>query len=189
MRGLFAGTVEAPGRTPAAHAPRLRHLQRAGDRSAIRRPDADADGGHDDAADADLERDLQTLQEFTGYLIPIYPASAALPTWRIQKAVAVLLDTMPDLPEPTPPAVATREGLMTRTEAYRTLHRPRSMDEVRQARRRLAYDEALVLQTVLVRRRAALAASAATPRVPRATGCWRRSTSACRSPSPRASRR
>ncbi len=70
----------------------------------------------------------------------------------------------------TPPRIAAREGLMSRTEAYRTLHRPQTMDEVRAARRRLAYDEALVLQTVLARRRAALAATAATPRVPAADG-------------------
>ncbi|HEX5018929.1 MAG TPA: ATP-dependent DNA helicase RecG, partial [Actinomycetes bacterium] len=40
------------------------------------------------------------------------------------------------------------------------------MAEVKEAKRRLAYDEALVLQTVLARRRAALARRPATPRVP-----------------------
>jgi ATP-dependent DNA helicase RecG len=168
MRGLFAGTVEArAGRRQLTHPDYVIFSSGA----AVDRELFDADVGDTaDVAGADLERDLQTLQDFTGYLIPIYPASAALPTWRIQKAVAVLLDTMPSLPEPTPQAVARREGLMTRTEAYRTLHRPRSMDEVHLARRRLAYDEALVLQTVLVRRRAALAESAATPRVPAGGG-------------------
>jgi ATP-dependent DNA helicase RecG len=40
------------------------------------------------------------------------------------------------------------------------------MAEVADARRRLAYDEAFVLQTVLARRRAALASRSATPRLP-----------------------
>ncbi len=150
MRGLFAGTVDV----------------RAGRRQ-LTHPDYVIFGATDDfGADGDIERDLRTLAAFTGFLIPIYPATAQLPTWRIQKAVSVLLDTMPELPELTPPAVTAREGLMSRTEAYRTLHRPRSMDEVNAARRRLAYDEALVLQTVLARRRAVLAETAATPRVP-----------------------
>jgi ATP-dependent DNA helicase RecG len=170
MRGLFAGTVDSrAGRRQLTHPDYV--IFSAG--APAGRVPIDADTDETDVADTDLERDLQTLQDFTGYLIPIYPASSALPTWRIQKAVAVLLDTMPDLPDPIPPDIVTREGLMTRTEAYRTLHRPRSMDEVRLARQRLAYDEALVLQTVLVRRRAALAASAATPRIPQAHGLLR----------------
>ncbi|MCZ3387842.1 MAG: ATP-dependent DNA helicase RecG [Actinomycetia bacterium] len=166
MRGLFAGTVDVrASRRQLTHPDYV--IFGEDDAAAPTAPDAtalDADVHLD--TDGDIERDLLTLAEFTGYLIPIYPATAALPTWRIQKAVAVLLDTMPDLPGLTPPAVAAREGLMTRTEAYLTLHRPRSMDEVDAARRRLAYDEALVLQTVLARRRAALAETAATPRVP-----------------------
>ena len=161
MRGLFAGTIDVrAGRRQLTHPDFV--IFGAADTA-----DAAATEATDDlGTDNDIERDLHTLAEFTGYLIPIYPATASLPTWRIQKAVAVLLDTMPDLPELTPPAIAEREGLMSRTEAYRTLHRPRSMDEVEAARRRLAYDEALVLQAVLVRRRAALAETAATPRVP-----------------------
>ncbi len=50
------------------------------------------DLGDESAASSEIERDLRTLHEFTGYLIPIYPATAALPTWRIQKAVTVLLE-------------------------------------------------------------------------------------------------
>jgi ATP-dependent DNA helicase RecG len=171
MRGLFAGTVDS-----RAGRRQLTHPDYVIFSAAESRPDghtdgrqaADADDGPGD--EADIERDLLTLQEFTGFLIPIYRATAALPTWRIQKAVTVLLDTMPELPEVTPPAIVAREGLMSRTVAYRTLHRPHTMEEVRTARRRLAYDEALVLQTVLARRRAALAATATTPRVPAGDG-------------------
>lgn len=166
MRGLFAGTVDVrASRRQLTHPDYVIF-------SAAESAAGDVIGGEGLSSDtsSDIERDLQTLQEFTGYLIPIYPATAALPTWRIQKAVTVLLDTMPELPELTPSDVAAREGLMSRAEAYRCLHRPRTMDEVEAARRRLAYDEALVLQTVLARRRAALAATAARARVAREGG-------------------
>jgi len=158
MRGLFAGTVDSrAGRRQLTH-PEYVIFGTS--------ESADVDRASSiDEGDADLDRDLQVMQEFTDFLIPIYPATASLPTWRIQKAVQVLLDTMPELPEVTPGSIASREGLMSRTEAYRTLHRPRSVEEVKSARRRLAFDEALVLQTVLARRRAALAASDSTPRV------------------------
>ncbi len=159
MRGLFAGTVDSRGGRR-----QLTHPEYVifGSRESA---EHEANQTGEDGA-AELDRDLQLLEEFTDFLIPIYPATAALPTWRIQKAVRVLLDTMPELPEITPAAVVAREGLVSRTEAYRSLHRPRSMDDVRAGRRRLAYDEALVLQTVLARRRAALASSDTTPRVP-----------------------
>lgn len=173
MHGLFAGTVDS-------RAGRLQLTQpdfvifsdsdspdQTDQTDSTGRPDRADDGA---AGGGEIERDLRMLDEFTGFLIPIYRATAALPTWRIQKAITVLLDTMPDLPELTPTSIAAREGLMSRTDAYRTLHRPRSMDEVRAARRRLAYDEALVLQTVLARRRAALAATATTPRIPAENG-------------------
>ena len=158
MRGLFAGTVDLRGgRRQLTHPD---YVILGGDETVDAAPAPAADD-----AGADVERDLQLLQEFTDYLIPIYPATAALPTWRIQKAVRVVLDTMPPLPDIVPVRTAEQAGLMSRTDAYRTLHRPRSMADVHRARRTLAYAEALVLQTVLARRRAALAASAATPRV------------------------
>jgi ATP-dependent DNA helicase RecG len=149
-RGLFAGTVSVRG-----------------SKRQLTHPECLVFGGatSEDPVN-DVERDLVAIEQFTDFLIPMYPATSALPSWRIQKAIGVLLDTMPELPEVLPAHVVAREHLMSRTDAVRTMHRPRSMADVTEARRRLAYDEAFVLQTVLARRRAALAARSATPRVP-----------------------
>ena len=163
MRGLFAGTVGVHAGKRQLTQPDLQIFGSSEDDQLG--PDLAGGSGDVDPLDA-LARDLAGLESFTEHLIPIYPATAKLPTWRIQKAVDVLLHTMPDLPDPVPADVAAREGLMSRTDAYRTIHRPRTVDDVRAARRRLAFEEALVLQTVLARRRAALAAYASTPRVP-----------------------
>jgi ATP-dependent DNA helicase RecG len=150
VRGLFAGTVSVRnGRRQLTHPECLVF---------------GASGASDFAGD--VERDLMTIELFTVYLIPIYPATASLPSWRIQKAISVLLDTMPELPDVLPASVVKREHLLPPADAVRKIHRPRSMAEVADARRRLAYDEAFVLQTVLARRRAALASRPATPRMP-----------------------
>ena len=124
MRGLFAGTVDSRGgRRQLTHPEYVIFGSSAAG-------DGDVVPSLEDA-ETNLDQDLLVMQEFTDFLIPIYPATAALPTWRIQKAVQVLLDTMPELPETTPALIASREGLMSRTLAYRTLHRPRSMDDVK----------------------------------------------------------
>ena len=110
----------------------------------------------------------EDAEEFAGGLIPVYPATAKLPSWRLRKAVAVALDVvLPDrgsLPDPVPPEVRLRRGLLSLEDALRLVHRPDTRDDVRRAVRRLRYDEAFVLQTVLALRRAEAAALPATPR-------------------------
>jgi ATP-dependent DNA helicase RecG len=110
----------------------------------------------------------EDAEDFAGGLIPVYPATAKLPSWRLRKAVSVALDVvLPDrgsLPDPVPPEVRLRRGLLSLEDALRLVHRPDTRDDVRRAVRRLRYDEAFVLQTVLALRRAEAAALPATPR-------------------------
>jgi ATP-dependent DNA helicase RecG len=110
----------------------------------------------------------EDADDFAGGLIPVYPATVKLPSWRLRKAVAVALDVvLPDrgsLPDPVPPEVRLRRGLLSLEDALRLVHRPDTRDDVRRAVRRLRYDEAFVLQTVLALRRAEAAALPATPR-------------------------
>lgn len=100
--------------------------------------------------------------------IPVYPATAKLPSWKIQKVIATLLETadLGSLADPLPPAVAVREGFLPVAEAYRLIHAPETAADWKRARDRLRYQEALVLQSALARRRAQLAAEEATARRP-----------------------
>lgn len=100
--------------------------------------------------------------------IPVYPATAKLPSWRIQNAVEALLGTLDldALPDPLPAHVTAREGFMPVADAYRLIHTPGSADDWKRARQRLRYHEALVLQSALARRRAQIAAEEATARKP-----------------------
>ena len=104
--------------------------------------------------------------------IPVYPATGKLTSWAIQKVVEALLQTadLDALPDPVPPAVAAREKFLPVAEAYRLIHAPESTADWRRARDRFRYQEALVLQAALARRRAQLAAEEATARRPVADG-------------------
>lgn len=98
--------------------------------------------------------------------IPIYPATAGVPSWRIAKAVRMVLDTLTDadVPDPVPMEVRARAGLPERLDALRKVHRPDSMTEVRAGQHRLRFEEAFVLQAALAKRRALATGRPATPR-------------------------
>ena len=104
--------------------------------------------------------------------IPVYPATAKLPSWKIQKVIATLLETVDlgSLADPLPPAVAAREGFLPVADAYRLIHAPETATDWKRARDRFRYQEALVLQSALARRRAQLAAEEATARRPVSEG-------------------
>ena len=102
--------------------------------------------------------------------IPVYPATAKLTSWSIQKVVATLLDTvdLDALPDPLPAEIAAREKFLPVADAYRLIHAPQTPPDWQRARDRFRYQEALVLQSALARRRAQLAAEEATARRPAA---------------------
>ncbi|AEG44822.1 ATP-dependent DNA helicase RecG [Isoptericola variabilis] len=104
--------------------------------------------------------------------IPIYPASASVPSWRIQRAVRTVLDplTAQDVDDPVPVEVRARLGLPDRLDALRRIHVPADARDWQQARDRFRFEEAFVLQAALAQRRAAAAEQEATARPPRAPG-------------------
>jgi ATP-dependent DNA helicase RecG len=102
-------------------------------------------------------------------LIPIYPAIAKMPTWKIAKATRVTLDMVELDADPLPADVRDRHDLLGLDQAMRWIHRPDTREQVRRATDRLKWDEAFVLQTVLAQRRAAVVAQPARPR-PRRDG-------------------
>ncbi|MCB5293253.1 ATP-dependent DNA helicase RecG [Arthrobacter sp. SO3] len=104
--------------------------------------------------------------------IPVYPATAKLTSWSIQKVVATLLETadLDALPDPLPAQITAREKFVPVADAYRLIHAPHGPADWQRARDRFRYQEALVLQAALARRRAQLAAEEATARRPAAEG-------------------
>lgn len=96
--------------------------------------------------------------------IPIYPASASAPTWRIERSVRTVLDPLQpgDIPEPLPEDVRSKRGLIGAFDALRGIHQPETDEQWRTARHRLRYEEAFILQAALAQRRVENAQRAAT---------------------------
>lgn len=104
--------------------------------------------------------------------IPVYPATAKLTSWSIHKVITTLLDTIDvdSIEDPLPTEIASRENFLGVGQAYRLIHSPETATDWQRARDRFRYQEALVLQTALARRRAQLAAEEATARRPLSDG-------------------
>ncbi len=102
------------------------------------------------------ELDEAEREAFRARPVPIYPATEALPSWRVAKAVRTVLDQLDaaDIPDPLPAHVREAHDLIDAYTAYRWVHMPQDAEQWRTARRRLRYEEAFVLQTALVQRRA-----------------------------------
>ncbi|MGA8047911.1 MAG: ATP-dependent DNA helicase RecG [Dermatophilaceae bacterium] len=99
-------------------------------------------------------------------LLPLYTQVERLRNSSVIIAVRVVLDQVERLPDPVPPEVRERHRLVTRLEAFRMLHRPRSRADVAAAMDRLRFEEAFVLQVALARRRADQARDRTIPRSP-----------------------
>jgi ATP-dependent DNA helicase RecG len=96
--------------------------------------------------------------EKTGRIVPIYPQSdkAGLTSWELADFVEEALERAGPLADPLPDRWRGRLRLIGRTEAMVAIHAPPSMDAVWPSRHRLAFDELLRLQCVLVMRKRAM---------------------------------
>ncbi|MGW6706969.1 ATP-dependent DNA helicase RecG [Streptomyces sp. NPDC054956] len=110
------------------------------------------------------DRDAATA--FAGQLIPIYPACAKLESWKIAKCVDAVLPRAQEVVDPLPAALREGRGLVPLTEALLKIHRPATKADIEDARQRLKWDEAFVLQVALARRRHADSQLPAVPRRP-----------------------
>jgi ATP-dependent DNA helicase RecG len=83
-------------------------------------------------------------------LVPVYPATEALPARKLREMVDAARPLLRAAPEVLPSWIRARVGVGTRADALCAMHFPRSAAEPRVARRRLAFEELLVLQLGLL---------------------------------------
>jgi ATP-dependent DNA helicase RecG len=88
----------------------------------------------------------------TADLAPIYPAGEEITPPRLRALADRALELVPNEPDPLPAALKQRERLPRRADALHAMHRPRTLEEAEKGRRRLAFDELLLLQLGLARR-------------------------------------
>ncbi len=106
----------------------------------------------------------EIADEFANELIAVYPASAKLSSWKISKAMDVILETVDTGEDPIPAQVREKHGLWPRELAIRAIHRPQDRAEEKHAKHRLKWDEAFTMQAALAQRRLAAAAMPSVPR-------------------------
>jgi ATP-dependent DNA helicase RecG len=108
----------------------------------------------------------EIAEQFANELIAVYPASAKLSSWRISRAVDVILDTLEAGEDPIPADTREKYDLWPRELAIRAIHRPQDRAELTHAKKRLKWDEAFTMQAALAQRRLAAAAMPSVPRPP-----------------------
>jgi ATP-dependent DNA helicase RecG len=87
----------------------------------------------------------------TADFAPVYPASEEMTPKKLRELVEAALPR--SVADPLPAELRERERLPQRGDALWALHRPQSLEEAESGRRRLAFDELLVLQIGIARRR------------------------------------
>ncbi|MBM3260722.1 MAG: ATP-dependent DNA helicase RecG [Candidatus Sericytochromatia bacterium] len=104
--------------------------------------------GEDDSVD-----DHQSLH--TGRIVPIYPSVEGMWPKQLRKLVhEALQHPAARVPDPLPPAVVRRLGLLARARALADVHFPSDPEARDAARRRMAFDELFLMQLALAVRRA-----------------------------------
>ncbi|MFF7548205.1 ATP-dependent DNA helicase RecG [Streptomyces canus] len=112
----------------------------------------------------------ETVETWAGALIPLYPATAKLESWKIGKAIQTVLPSAQEAVDPLPESLREGRGLLPLPEALLKIHRPHTKADIADAHARLKWDEAFVLQVALARRRHADAQLPAVPRKPAPDG-------------------
>jgi ATP-dependent DNA helicase RecG len=104
--------------------------------------------------------------EFAAELIPVYRASAQVPSWKIADSERIALDVLDVPDDPLPAQVRRRHSLVGFADALRGIHRPVDEADMYRSRARLKWDEAFALQVLLAQRRLAAASYSAIARPP-----------------------
>ena len=103
---------------------------------------------------------VDLIGDRTGRIVPIYPQSekAQLTTWELAGWVENALERCAPrgFADPVPQAVRRRLALSEREAALHDIHLPETIADKERARRRLAFDELLRVQLVLVMRKRAM---------------------------------
>ncbi len=93
--------------------------------------------------------------EATADFAPVYPAGEEISPQKLRALVAAALPRAGDYWDPLPAELRIRDNLPLKSDALVAIHRPEASGEAERGRRRLAFEELLVLQLGIARRAAA----------------------------------
>ncbi|OGL73512.1 hypothetical protein A3E39_02065 [Candidatus Uhrbacteria bacterium RIFCSPHIGHO2_12_FULL_60_25] len=84
-----------------------------------------------------------------GTIAPVYPLTGSVAQKTMRELMARIVEDVDDAPDPIPEDVRSRARVAPLLDAYRSVHRPTSLDDAEEGRRRLAFDEILVYRLAL----------------------------------------
>ncbi|CAN1513125.1 RecG RecG-like helicase [Candidatus Nanopelagicaceae bacterium] len=93
------------------------------------------------------------VEGFAGKYLPMYPASSKMPSWKIAQCIELAIGALDEVPDYLPESVREKYGYPTLHQALIQLHNPVDLDSAEKARQRLTFDEAFMLQLLLLTRR------------------------------------
>ena len=93
---------------------------------------------------------LEDEAGFHGMIVPVHPLGGGLKAGMMRRLIGNALDEVQGVIDPLPLAIRSKYRLMSRMQALNCVHFPHSMSEQREARRRLAYEEVLLLELMLM---------------------------------------
>ena len=97
---------------------------------------------------------LEREQLHTGRLVPVYPLTEGLSDRWLRRLIKTTLDGyVSQVVDPLPAYLRNQERLPDLAAALRAVHFPRNQEEIAQARRRLCFEEFLLVQLGVLRKR------------------------------------
>jgi ATP-dependent DNA helicase RecG len=110
------------------------------------------------------------VAEFAGKYLPMYPASAKLPSWKIAQCINLSIGALDEIADFMPEKILNDRGYPSLQQAIVQIHNPVDLDSADKSRARITFDEALLMQLLLLERRAELRALKAVARLPKSSG-------------------
>jgi ATP-dependent DNA helicase RecG len=93
------------------------------------------------------------VEGFAGKYLPVYPASAKLPSWKISQCAQLAIGSLEEIEDFLPSSIREKHKYPSLHQALVQLHQPADLDHAELSRERLTFDEAFLLQSLLVMRR------------------------------------
>ena len=93
------------------------------------------------------------VEGFAGKYLPVYPASAKLPSWKISQCAQLAIGSLEEISDFLPTPIREKHNYPSLHQALVQLHQPADLDHAELSRERLTFDEAFLLQSLLVMRR------------------------------------
>ena len=85
-----------------------------------------------DASDSDSAE--TKAREYSRALVPVYPATSKMPSWKIAQCIETVLDVIDEIPEVIPEHIRTEFQFPTATDAMKMVHQPEDIAQAKSAR-------------------------------------------------------